>query len=91
MGLRPSREAINGRGLPAGRNAALIALLTADYRRLVGLAPAAHQRSGHAEDVVLDAFRALSRNWGRLRDPVAAHAYLQRSVVNGTRSRLRRW
>jgi RNA polymerase sigma-70 factor (sigma-E family) len=43
-----------------------------------------------AEEVVQDAFEALYRNWGRLRDPQAAIAYLNRSVVNGSRSRLRR-
>ncbi len=43
-----------------------------------------------AEDVVQDAFTALYRNWGTLRDPHAAAGYLRRSVVNGSRSVLRR-
>ena len=43
-----------------------------------------------AEEVVQDAFEALYRNWGRLRDPYAAVAYLNRSVVNGSRSKVRR-
>src|SRR5262245_54505082 len=90
MGLRPSREAIDGGGLPAGRNAALTALFAAYYRRLVGFARLLIDDQAGAEDVVQDAFVALSRRWGRLRDPVAAHAYLQRAVVNGARSRLRR-
>jgi RNA polymerase sigma-70 factor (sigma-E family) len=90
MGMRPSREAIDEGGLPAGRNAALTALFAADYRGLVGLARLLVNDRAGAEDVVQDAFLALSRRWGRLRDPVAAHAYLQRSVVNGARSRLRR-
>ena len=90
MGLRPSREAIDGGELPAGRNAALTALFAAHYRRLVGVARLLVNDQAGAEDVVQDAFLALSRRWGKLRDPVAAHAYLQRSVVNGARSRLRR-
>jgi RNA polymerase sigma-70 factor (sigma-E family) len=90
MGLRPSREAIDGGELPAGRNAALTALFAAHYRRLVGLARLLVDDQAGAEDVVQDAFLALSRRWGKLRDPVSAHAYLQRSVVNGARSRLRR-
>ena len=90
MGLRLSREAIDGGELPAGRNAALTALFAAHYRGLVGLARLLVNDQTGAEDVVQDAFLALSRRWGRLRDPAAAHAYLQRSVVNGARSRLRR-
>ena len=90
MGMRPSREPIDEGGLPAGRNAALTALFAAHYRGLVGLARLLVNDRAGAEDVVQDAFLALSRRWGRLRNPVAAHAYLQRSVVNGARSRLRR-
>jgi RNA polymerase sigma-70 factor (sigma-E family) len=43
-----------------------------------------------AEDVVQDAFGRLHTAWGRLRDPDAALAYLRTSVVNGSRSVLRR-
>lgn len=42
-----------------------------------------------AEDVAADAFVALHRNWRGVRDPEAAPGYLRRSVVNGSRSRLR--
>jgi RNA polymerase sigma-70 factor (sigma-E family) len=90
MGLRASQETIDGGELPAGRNAALTTLFAAHYRRLVGLARLLVNDQAGAEDVVQDAFLALSRRWGKLRDPMAAHAYLQRSVVNGARSRLRR-
>jgi RNA polymerase sigma-70 factor (sigma-E family) len=90
MGLRASQETIDGGELPAGRNAALTTLFAAHYRRLVGLARLLVNDQAGAEDVVQDAFVALSRRWGKLRDPMAAHAYLQRSVVNGARSRLRR-
>jgi len=43
-----------------------------------------------AEDVVQDAFVRLHRRWLLLRDPDKALAYLRTSVVNGSRSRLRR-
>lgn len=43
-----------------------------------------------AEDVVHDAFLALYKHQGRLRDPQAATAYLRTSVVNGCRSALRK-
>jgi RNA polymerase sigma-70 factor (sigma-E family) len=43
-----------------------------------------------AEDVVQDAFVKLHRRWLLLRDPDKALAYLRTSVVNGSRSRLRR-
>jgi RNA polymerase sigma factor (sigma-70 family) len=39
---------------------------------------------------VQEAFEGLYRRWRRLRDPQAALTYLNRSVVNGCRSRLRR-
>jgi RNA polymerase sigma factor (sigma-70 family) len=43
---------------------------------------------GVAEEIVQDAFTALLGRWRLLRDPAAAHAYLQRVVINGAR---RRW
>jgi RNA polymerase sigma-70 factor (sigma-E family) len=43
-----------------------------------------------AEDVVQDAFAGLSGKGARLRDSDAALAYLRKSVVNGSRSALRR-
>lgn len=60
------------------------------YRRLVGLAALLVDDRETAEDVVQDAFEGLYRRWRRLRDPHAAAVYLNRSVVNGSRSRLRR-
>ena len=43
-----------------------------------------------AEDIVQDAFAALYRHWSDMRDPRAAAGYLRTSVVNGSRSALRR-
>jgi RNA polymerase sigma-70 factor (sigma-E family) len=74
---------------PSGR-AAVSELFHLHYRRLVGLAALLVDDRETAEDVVQDAFEALYRHYGRLHDPQAALAYLNRSVVNGSRSRLRR-
>ncbi|MGQ7296604.1 sigma-70 family RNA polymerase sigma factor [Quadrisphaera sp. KR29] len=43
-----------------------------------------------AEDVAAEAFTGLLRRWEHLADPARAQAYLQRAVVNGARSVLRR-
>lgn len=43
-----------------------------------------------AEDVVQDAFAALYRRWDSLRDHGAAAGYVRTSIVNGSRSVLRR-
>src|SRR5437867_4139062 len=43
-----------------------------------------------AEDVVQDAFAALHRRWHSIATPDAAVGYLRTSVVNGSRSVLRR-
>jgi len=43
-----------------------------------------------AEEVAQDAFVALHRRWGSVRDQRKALAYLRRSVVNGCRSAQRR-
>ena len=43
-----------------------------------------------AEDVVMEAFLSLHRHWASLRNPNEAHRYLRSSVLNGSRSQLRR-
>ena len=65
-------------------------LFGAHHRRLVGLASLLVDDRQAAEDVVQDAFAALHRHWGRLRDQNTAVAYLNRAVVNGSRDVLRR-
>jgi RNA polymerase sigma-70 factor (sigma-E family) len=65
-------------------------LFTAHHRRLVGLAALLVDDRSAAEDVVQDAFVALYRRWRGLRDPNAAVAYLNRTVVNSSRDVLRR-
>jgi RNA polymerase sigma-70 factor (sigma-E family) len=65
-------------------------LFIAHHRRLVGLAALLVDDRSVAEDVVQDAFVALYRHWRGLRDPNAAVAYLNRTVVNASRDVLRR-
>jgi RNA polymerase sigma-70 factor (sigma-E family) len=60
------------------------------HRRLVGLASLLVDDRQAAEEVVQDAFANLYRSWKKLRDPDAAVAFLNRSVVNAGRDSLRR-
>ena len=76
--------------LPSSPRAAVTELFHHHYRRLVGLAGLMVDDRETAEEVVQDSFEALYRHWARLRDPNAAIAYLNRSVVNGSRSKVRR-
>ncbi|HVU92122.1 MAG TPA: SigE family RNA polymerase sigma factor [Jatrophihabitans sp.] len=66
------------------------ALYTAHWRYLVRLAVLLVDDVASAEDVVQDAFVALHRKADGLRDPDAALAYLRTSVLNLSRSVLRR-
>jgi RNA polymerase sigma-70 factor (sigma-E family) len=65
-------------------------LFEAHYARLVHLARHLLDEPSTAEDLVMDAYESLARQWGRVRDPDAALGYLRACVVNGSRSRLRR-
>ncbi len=73
---------------PAGLDIA--ALYQRHRLHLVRLATLLVDDQAAAEDVVHDAFLSLQRHAGRLRDPEAAIGYLRTSVVNGSRSALRR-
>jgi RNA polymerase sigma-70 factor (sigma-E family) len=75
---------------PATRNAALTELFLGYHRSLVGFALLLVDDLATAEDVVQDAFLSLHRRWTWMRDPGAAYAYLRTSVINGSRSQLRR-
>ena len=72
-----------------GADRAVTELYSAHYRGLVRLAALLLRDPAEAEEVAQDAFVAMHRRWGRLRDPAAAVPYLRASVVNGARSRLR--
>ena len=64
-------------------------LYAAHWRSLVRLSYLLVRDVGTAEEVAQDAFVAMHGKWAGLRDPDRALAYLRRSVVNGSRSRLR--
>ena len=76
----------------AGRDAAsgVEVLCRAQWKPMVRLSYLLCGDREGAEDVVQDAFVALSRRWEHLRSPDAAAAYLRTTVVNGTRSAMRR-
>lgn len=77
--------------LPGATQAVGLAELYAAHRlALVRLAVLLVDDQASAEDVVQDAFAALARRSNGLRDPSAAVGYLRISVVNGSRSMLRR-
>lgn len=69
---------------------ALTALYSAHYRSLVRLSALLVRDVATAEEVVQDSFVAMHRAWRRLRDSDKALAYLRQSVVNRSRSVLRR-
>jgi RNA polymerase sigma-70 factor (sigma-E family) len=76
--------------LPVGRTPGVVAVFEAHYAHLVRLARHLLDDPTDAEDVVMDAFVGLSRRWQHVRRTEDAFFYLRASVVNGSRSRLRR-
>lgn len=71
-------------------DAAVAALFQAQRLPMVRLARLLVDDLETAEDVVQDAFSALHRKWGSITSHDAAIGYLRTSVVNGSRSVLRR-
>ncbi|MGQ0630738.1 MAG: SigE family RNA polymerase sigma factor [Sporichthyaceae bacterium] len=69
---------------------AVTELYTAHYRSLVRLSAMLLRDTGAAEEVVQDAFVAMHSAWRRIRDEDKALAYLRQTVVNRSRSVLRR-
>jgi RNA polymerase sigma-70 factor (sigma-E family) len=69
---------------------AVTVMYQAYYAALVRLAAVLVGDVATAEDVVQDSFVAMHRTWWRLRDTASALAYLRRSVINRSRSVLRR-
>jgi RNA polymerase sigma-70 factor (sigma-E family) len=68
----------------------LTALYTRHYRDLVRLAAFLTGDRDNAEEVVQDAYVKVHGSWRRVRDLDKAEAYLRTTVVNLSRSRLRR-
>lgn len=73
-----------------GRAAALSRLFEAHYADTVRLAFYLTANWAVAEELAQEGFVRLWHRWGRLRDPHAALAYLRMTVVNLSRSSLRR-
>jgi RNA polymerase sigma-70 factor (sigma-E family) len=65
-------------------------LYATHYRRLVRLSVLLVRDVETAEEVVQDSFVAMHGRWKRLRDPENGLAYLRQTVVNRSRSVLRR-
>jgi RNA polymerase sigma-70 factor (sigma-E family) len=76
--------------LPVDTEPGVAALFEVHYVHLVRLARHLLDDPGDAEDVVMDAFAGLHRRWRQVRRSEDYFFYLRSSVVNGTRSRLRR-
>ena len=80
-----------GTGQPVpDRDEVIRELYLAHYKSLVRIATMLLRDTGAAEEVTQDAFVAMHKAWPRLRDSDKALAYLRQSVVNGSRSLLRR-
>ena len=72
------------------RDVVVEALFVAHYTPLVRLAAVLLDDPGSCEEVVQEAFVRLHAGFSRIRDPERALAYVRQSVVNLSRSRLRR-
>lgn len=70
-------------------DSAVVALYTEHYHSLVRLSALLLRDTDAAEEVVQDSFVALHRAWSRI-EPARELAYLRRTVVNRSRSVLRR-
>ncbi|HEU0130498.1 MAG TPA: SigE family RNA polymerase sigma factor [Mycobacteriales bacterium] len=76
--------------MDVGADEALTALYAAHYRSLVRLAALLLDDLPACEDVVQEAYVRVYRAWGRIGDQNKALAYLRQTVVNLSRSALRR-
>jgi RNA polymerase sigma-70 factor (sigma-E family) len=87
--LQPGPQDDDAPAVPSDRDSGVIAVFEAHYAHLVRLARHLLDDPADAEDVVMDAFVGLSRRWQHVYTE-DAFFYLRTSVVNGSRSRLRR-
>src|SRR6476659_3659851 len=88
--MQPGPREGDAIALPTDRDNGVVAVFEAHYSHLVRLARHLVDDPADAEDVVMDAFVGLSRRWQHVRRTEDAFFYLRASVVNGSRSRLRR-
>jgi RNA polymerase sigma-70 factor (sigma-E family) len=87
---QPGHRDVTVVDLPVDRSAGVAAVFEVHYAHLVRLARHLLDDPAEAEDVVMDAFAGLNRRWQHVRRTEDAFFYLRASVVNGSRSRLRR-
>jgi RNA polymerase sigma-70 factor (sigma-E family) len=87
---QPGATDVSAAELPGDRARGVAAVFEIHYAHLVRLAWALVGDPTEAEDVVMDAFAGLERRWNHVRRTEDAFFYLRTSVVNGSRSRLRR-
>lgn len=87
---QPGGRDVSAVDLPADRTTGVVVVFEVHYAHLVRLARHLVDDPGEAEDVVMDAFTGLTRRWNHVRRTEDALLYLRASVVNGSRSRLRR-
>jgi RNA polymerase sigma-70 factor (sigma-E family) len=87
---QPGAKDVSTVDLPADRAAGVVVVFEVHYAHLVRLARHLVDDHADAEDVVMDAFAGLTRHWTHVRRTEHAFFYLRASVVNGSRSRLRR-
>jgi RNA polymerase sigma-70 factor (sigma-E family) len=87
---QPGARDVSAAELPQDRASGVAAVFEIHYAHLVRLAWALVGDPTEAEDVVMDAFAGLERRWNHVRRTDDAFFYLRTSVVNGSRSRLRR-
>ena len=74
----------------AAATVSFAALFGREASPMVRLAISLVDSPDRAEEIVQDAFESLYKRWSGLRDPGAAVAYLDRAVVYGARSWVRR-
>ncbi len=72
------------------RHRELAELFRREHRSLVRLAALLVDDVGAAEEIVQDAFVALDRSWGEVRERGRVDAYMRSIVLNGARARMRR-
>jgi RNA polymerase sigma-70 factor (sigma-E family) len=87
---RPTQPKPSAAGSAGSAEVAVAGLYDAAAVGLIRLAYLMLGDRSSAEDVVQDAFCGLYRNWDRLADHDRALAYVRSSVLNGSRSALRR-
>jgi RNA polymerase sigma-70 factor (sigma-E family) len=88
--VHPGQPGAQSAAPGAAADAAVTALYQAHALGLIRLAYLMLGDASAAEDVVQEAFTGLYRRWAELSDPAKALPYVRSSVLNASRSQLRR-